>query len=99
MATPRSIPVSHAGWVCAAKHNVSWGVVRAWHSYGAFDNNAIPSLEAGNAAGIQTLDVYLFPCPSKSGPDQVCTHNHKHTKTHPPTTPLHATGLATRWPL
>lgn len=59
-------------WSCLHKSaNRSWGVVRAWHSFGAFDTNAPSTLAAASAAGMPNLDVYLFPCSSKSAKSQV----------------------------
>jgi len=44
-------------WTCLAKSTppVEWAVVRAWHSYGAFDSNAPATLKAATAAGPDEL--------------------------------------------
>ena len=39
--------------------------VRAWHSYGAFDESAAASISTLQAAGFVDVGVYLFPCPTK----------------------------------
>jgi hypothetical protein len=51
---------------CLKSHGVNFAIVRAWHSYGAFDSNAIPQLKYAKTAGIPNVDVYLFPCKGKS---------------------------------
>ena len=64
-----------AAWSCAKKAapgpNRTWAVVRAWHSYGAFDARAPATLAAAAAAGVTDLDVYMFPCVSKPAKTQV----------------------------
>jgi hypothetical protein len=51
-------------------HGVEFSIVRAWHSYGAFDTNAVPSIQKARQAGIPNVDVYLFPCRGKPAADQ-----------------------------
>ena len=51
---------------CLKSHGVSFASIRAWHSYGAFDSNSITQIKNAKAAGIQNVDVYLFPCKGKS---------------------------------
>jgi len=46
---------------CLASAGYTWAVVRGWHSYGSFDDNAPGSLSSFKGAGI-AADVYLFPC-------------------------------------
>lgn len=61
-------------WSCAANAsgpNQTWAVVRAWHSYSAFDSKAVATLAAAKAAGLADLSVYMFPCLSKSAKSQV----------------------------
>jgi hypothetical protein len=58
-----STPVSPAAALCMAQqHNVTFGVARAWHSYGAWDDAAVGTLAAWQAAGFNSTDVYFFPC-------------------------------------
>ena len=54
-------PLTPSQWSCLASANVSWAVVRAWHSYGAFDRTALTNIRAATAANIST-DIYMFPC-------------------------------------
>ena len=51
---------------CLRSHGVNFAIIRAWHSYGAFDTNAIPQIKNAKTAGIPNVDVYLFPCKGKS---------------------------------
>jgi GH25 family lysozyme M1 (1,4-beta-N-acetylmuramidase) len=37
-------------------------VVRSYCSYGGTDSNALPTIQAAKAGGIQRTDVYHFPC-------------------------------------
>ncbi len=55
---------------CLKSHGVNFAIIRAWHSYGAFDNNAIQSIKNARQAGIANVDVYLFPCRGKPAADQ-----------------------------
>ena len=38
---------------------------------GKFDDNAVKSIQTARAAGIPSVDVYLFPCRGKPAADQV----------------------------
>lgn len=58
-----SQPISLATANCLKSAGFSFGVVRAWLSYGAADTHASASVANLNAAGF-TPDVYLFPCGS-----------------------------------
>ena len=59
-----------AQWTCLHTANITWGVVRAYHSYGSFDTNAPGTLAAAKSSGFNDMDVYLFPCASKSATSQ-----------------------------
>jgi hypothetical protein len=48
-----------------------FAMVRAWHSYGAFDTDAPASIAALRGAGFKDIDVYMFPCPTKDVGQQV----------------------------
>ena len=37
-------------------------IVRAWRSVGNFDPNALETIKNAKAAGINRVDVYMFPC-------------------------------------
>lgn len=62
--------VNASAWACIAAASVDWTATRAWHSYGAFDKNAIANLGGAVSAGIPSNDVYLFPCPTKDASQQ-----------------------------
>ena len=64
-----SVPINATTWQCFANAGVTWSAPRAWHSYGAFDNNSIANLKGAKAVGIPS-DVYLFPCPGKDAGEQ-----------------------------
>ena len=66
-----SVAVNSTQWACLAAAGVSWASTRGWHSYGAFDGNAIGNLAGARAAGIASTDVYLFPCARKDAAEQV----------------------------
>ena len=51
-------------------NNVTFGVARGYHAYGAIDQNAIQSLTNMKSAGLRA-DVYMFPCPGKNSTAQV----------------------------
>lgn len=47
--------------------SASFGIVRAWCSYGGFDGNAPGSVAAMWNAGAAHVDVYMFPCAGQVG--------------------------------
>ncbi|KAH3745160.1 glycosyl hydrolase family 25 protein [Pelomyxa schiedti] len=47
-------------------YSYSFAIVRAYHSYGAVDTNAPPTLLNAKNAGIKYRDVYHFPCYGKA---------------------------------
>jgi hypothetical protein len=64
--------LSPDAWQCLVqKAEVEWAIVRAQHSTGAFDGNATVNLAHARAAGVRAVDVYMFPCRSKSAASQV----------------------------
>ncbi|EDQ90455.1 uncharacterized protein MONBRDRAFT_18455 [Monosiga brevicollis MX1] len=63
--------VSKDTWDCLAKAGRSFAIVRAWHSYGEFDSDSVNTIKSAWSAGMRHVDVYLFPCPSKSAAAQV----------------------------
>ena len=65
-----AVAVNATQWACLAAAGVQWASTRAWHSYGAFDKNAIANLAGARAAGITSSDVYMFPCPGKDAGEQ-----------------------------
>jgi len=63
-------PLSANQWDCLHASNVTWAILRAWHSYGAFDSTALVNIERASAAGLALPDVYLFPCRGKAAQEQ-----------------------------
>lgn len=56
---------------CLAQANVTFAVVRALHSTGAVDTTAASAAAAFKAAGVSSVGVYAFPCPTKSASTQI----------------------------
>ena len=50
-----SVPVSVAQFQCMAKGGYSFAIVRGYHSYGAIDTNALPTLKNAATAGYLTM--------------------------------------------
>jgi hypothetical protein len=48
-----------------------FAIVRAWHSYGAFDTDAAGAIANLRQGGYKNIDVYMFPCPTKNVVSQV----------------------------
>ena len=46
-------------------------VIRAWCSYGGVDSNAVYNIEYASVAGMDQIDVYMFPCRGLSAQNQV----------------------------
>lgn len=54
---------SYAGsgaWACAAQAEWSFMIVRSYCETGNPDSNALPTIQAAAAGGIETRDVYHF---------------------------------------
>eukprot|EP00347_Sterkiella_histriomuscorum_P021923 403332301 len=60
-----------SNWQCLKDAGYTFAIPRAWCSYGGFDSNVLHNIEGAHAAGIPFVDVYAFPCRSKSATDQV----------------------------
>ncbi len=58
-------------WSCLKGAGYNFAIPRAWKSYGAFDSNSITNIHNARAAGIQFVDVYMFPCRGQSATNQV----------------------------
>jgi len=56
---------------CLKSNNYGMMIVRAWHSTGVFDDNAIHTLYNALDAGITDTNVYLFPCKGKDAASQM----------------------------
>ncbi len=63
--------VSADQFKCLKGDGIEFAIIRAWHSYGGFDTNARTTVDNAWAGGMRDVDVYLFPCASKSAADQV----------------------------
>ena len=59
-----SQPTSVEQWECLNDHfgGLHGVIVRAWRSVGNFDPNALETIKNAKAAGINRVDVYMFPC-------------------------------------
>jgi len=58
-------------WKCLKADGIEFAIVRAWLSYGAPDTEAKHTVANAHEAGIEYVDVYLFPCRGKSAAEQV----------------------------
>lgn len=56
---------------CLKSSGYTFAIPRGWRSYGALDPNVKQNLKNAKTAGMANVDVYLFPCRSKSAKDQV----------------------------
>jgi GH25 family lysozyme M1 (1,4-beta-N-acetylmuramidase) len=66
-----SVLVTREQFTCARDHGWSFVSVRGYHSFGAVDVNALPTLNNAAAAGIARRDIYHFPCRSVSPAKQI----------------------------
>jgi len=57
--------VSVGTWQCIKNNGYSFGIPRAYCSYGGVDPNGKQNVNNARAAGIPYVDVYLFPCRGK----------------------------------
>ena len=65
-----AVHVPTSDWSCAVRAGWSFMMVRSYHSYGAPDSNAAPTLQAAAAAGLTDRGVYHFPCAYGKGAAQ-----------------------------
>ena len=70
---PHCQSVSTAGWSCLHQQGFSFGIVRAYQSFGQPDSRAAATVANAWAGGMAHVDVYMFPCPrcGKSAATQV----------------------------
>lgn len=62
-----SVASTTENWKCLmTDHNTSFGIVRAYRSVGAIDENSANSLKNAYDAGLTDLHAYIFPCVSSS---------------------------------
>jgi hypothetical protein len=54
---------------CMKGKGMSFAVPRAWCSYGGADSHGKTNVNNARSAGIPYVDVYMFPCRSKSASD------------------------------
>jgi len=50
-------------WGCILSSGYTYGIVRAWKSTGAWDTDAPANIAAAQNAGLNPVDVYMFPRP------------------------------------
>jgi hypothetical protein len=62
--------LSLAQWECLKNAGYNFVIPRAYCSFGGNDQHILDNLKNANAAGIQYVDVYMFPCRSKDPKDQ-----------------------------
>lgn len=55
---------------CLIQQGYYHSIIRAYHSYGAIDTDAVSLIQQSNKAGLST-DVYMFPCRGKNATLQV----------------------------
>jgi len=56
---------------CLKSQGFDFVIPRAWCSYGGFDKHALSNIANAHNAGIEYVDVYMFPCRGKSASSQV----------------------------
>ena len=49
-------------WSEITQDGYNYVIFRAWRSIGKFDDNAIENIKQANKAGIENIDIYIFPC-------------------------------------
>jgi len=59
-----SVAVSKSQFDCLKSNNLTFSIIRGWHSYGKPDTNVVATASAARAAGMDPVDVYMFPCQS-----------------------------------
>eukprot|EP01105_Mastigella_eilhardi_P015705 TRINITY_DN3593_c0_g1_i3.p1 TRINITY_DN3593_c0_g1~~TRINITY_DN3593_c0_g1_i3.p1 ORF type:complete len:125 (-),score=30.43 TRINITY_DN3593_c0_g1_i3:74-421(-) len=64
---------STSDWSCVSSYGYTFAIIRCYCSTGHTDSNCAQSIRNAKAAGIQYVDVYIFPCPTcgSSGASQV----------------------------
>jgi len=69
-----SVSVDTNTWNCLSQNNIQFAIVRCFRSNGNTDPNCPTTIANAQAAGIQYVDAYIFPCYSCGGPeDQIST--------------------------
>lgn len=58
-------------WSCLKSAGYNFAIPRAYCSFGGMDHNAVANINNARNAGIQYVDVYMFPCRGKSATSQV----------------------------
>ena len=56
---------------CFKNNGIDFVITRAWKSYGDFDSSALSNIQNARNAGINYVDIYLFPCRGQSATVQV----------------------------
>lgn len=60
---------SESSFSCLVSSNLTFAVVRAYQSVGRPDPNAAASINNAWNAGMEHVDVYMFPCPTCGNPE------------------------------
>jgi hypothetical protein len=66
-----SAAVSTSSFSCMKSNGMNFAIPRAYCSYGGADANGKNNVNNARSAGIPYVDVYMFPCRSKSATTQV----------------------------
>lgn len=61
---------STATYQCFKSQGYTFAIIRAYHSYGGIDKNAVQGLTNAKNAGLST-SIYMFPCRGKDPVGQV----------------------------
>jgi hypothetical protein len=60
-----------AGAISLEQRNYTFGIIRGYHSFGAFDTDLVATAANFRAAGLPAVASYMFPCPTKDAAAQV----------------------------
>jgi len=63
-----AVAVSQSTWSCLIGQGYVYAIVRCYRSNGQIDSNAVATIKNAWAAGIERVDVYMFPCYSCGDP-------------------------------
>ena len=66
-----SAAVSTSSFSCMKSNGMNFAIPRAYCSYGGADKNGYANVNNARSAGLANVDVYMFPCRSKSATTQV----------------------------
>ena len=52
-------------WSHVKQLGYNYMIQRAWRSMGKFDENVVSNINGAREAGIENVDIYMFPCRGK----------------------------------